>query len=101
ELEAPGVSQFLGAGIYYGAALSEAAMYRGQRLLVLVGANSAGQRALFFARYAEHVTIIVRKPKLSPAMSQYLVDRIHATGNITGIGKSEVRAVTGNTQIDD
>jgi thioredoxin reductase (NADPH) len=100
ELEAPGVSQFLGAGIYYGAALSEAAMYRGQRVLVLGGANSAGQGALFFARYAEHVTIIVRKPKLTPAMSQYLVDRIHATGNITVIGNSEVAAVHGNTHLE-
>jgi thioredoxin reductase (NADPH) len=100
ELQAPGVSQFLGAGIYYGAALSEAAMYRGQRVLVLGGANSAGQGALFFARYAEHVTIIVRKPKLSPAMSQYLVDRIHATDNITVIGNSEVAAVHGNAHLE-
>jgi thioredoxin reductase (NADPH) len=100
ELEAPGVSQFLGAGIYYGAALSEAAMYRGQRVLVLGGANSAGQGALFFARYAEHVTLIVRKPKLSPAMSHYLVDRINATDNITVIGNSEVAAVHGNSHLE-
>ena len=100
ELDAPGVSQFLGAGIYYGAALSEAAMYRGQRVLVLGGANSAGQGALFFARYAEHVTIIVRKPKLSPAMSTYLVDRINAAGNITVIGNSEVAAAHGDTHLD-
>jgi thioredoxin reductase (NADPH) len=100
ELEAPGVSQFLGAGIYYGAALSEAAMYRGQRVLVLGGANSAGQGALFFARYAEHVTLIVRKPKLSPSMSHYLVDRINATDNITVIGNSEVAAVHGNTHLE-
>jgi thioredoxin reductase (NADPH) len=100
ELEAPGVSQFLGAGIYYGAALSEAAMYRGQRVLVLGGANSAGQGALFFARYAEHVTLIVRKPKLSPSMSHYLVDRINATDNITVIGNSEVAAVHGNSHLE-
>jgi thioredoxin reductase (NADPH) len=100
ELDAPGVSQFLGAGIYYGAALSEAALYRGQRILVLGGANSAGQGALFFARYAERVTIIVRKPKLSPAMSQYLVDRIHAAPNITVIGNSEVAAVRGEAHLE-
>jgi len=100
ELDVPGISALIGAGVYYGAALSEAAMYRGHHVFVLGGANSAGQGALFFARYAEHVTIIVRKPKLSPAMSQYLVDRIHATGNITVIGNSEVAAVHGNTHLE-
>jgi thioredoxin reductase (NADPH) len=100
ELEAPGLSKFLGAGVYYGAALSEAAMYRGQHIIVLGGANSAGQGALFFARYAARVTIVVRKPKLAPAMSHYLVDRIAATENITVIGNSEVAAVYGNGHLE-
>ena len=100
ELEVAGTSKFLGAGVYYGAALSEAAMYRGQRVFVLGGANSAGQGALFFARYAEHVTIIVRKPKLSAAMSQYLVDRIVATENISVIGNSEIAAAHGDTHLE-
>jgi thioredoxin reductase (NADPH) len=69
ELNVAGIGPLIGAGVYYGAALSEAAMYRGRHGFVLGGANSAGQGALFFARYAATVTIIVRKPSLSPAMS--------------------------------
>jgi len=100
ELEVPGVRELLGAGVYYGAALSEAAMYRGQRVFVLGGANSAGQGALFFARYAAHVTVVVRKPSLSPAMSRYLVDRITGTPNITVMCDSEITAVHGNGHLD-
>ena len=100
ELEVPGLTSLIGAGVYYGAALSEAAMYRGQRVCVLGGANSAGQGALFFARYAAEVTLIVRKPTLSPAMSQYLVDRIRGTENIKVIGNSEIVAVHGNSHLE-
>jgi thioredoxin reductase (NADPH) len=100
ELEVPGLTSLIGAGVYYGAALSEAAMYRGQRVCVLGGANSAGQGALFFARYAAEVTLIVRKPTLSPAMSQYLVDRIKDTENIKVIGNSEIVAVHGNSHLE-
>jgi thioredoxin reductase (NADPH) len=99
ELEVPGISKFLGAGIYYGAALSEAALYRGQPVLVLGGANSAGQGALHLARYAAKVTIVVRKPKLAPAMSQYLVDRIAATPNISVTGNSEITAAHGESHL--
>lgn len=100
ELDVPGVKPLLGAGVYYGAALSEAAMYRGQPVFVLGGANSAGQGALFFARYASHVTIVVRKPSLVPAMSQYLVDRIKATPDITVLGSTEITAVRGTGHLD-
>ena len=100
ELEVDGVSRLLGAGVYYGAALSEAAMYRGQHVYVLGGANSAGQGALFFSRYAEKVTLIVRKPSLSPQMSQYLVDRIQVTDNINVIGDSAIVAVHGTDHLE-
>ena len=100
ELDVAGVKPLLGAGVYYGAALSEAAMYRGQRVFVLGGANSAGQGALFFARYAAHVTIIVRKPALTPVMSQYLVDRIKKIDNISVMGGSEIVAVHGNGHLE-
>ena len=100
QLEVPGVSQLIGAGVYYGAALSEAAMYRGQHVFVLGGANSAGQGALFFARYAAQVALIVRKPTLLPAMSHYLVDKIKATPNITVVGDSEIAAVHGNGHLE-
>jgi thioredoxin reductase (NADPH) len=100
ELELPGVERLNGAGVYYGAALSEAAMYRGQHVYVLGGANSAGQGALFFSRYAKQVTIIVRKPSLSPQMSQYLVDRIAQTENIDVIGNSEITGVYGDDHLE-
>lgn len=100
ELEVPGVSALLGCGVYYGAALSEAAMYRDQHVYVLGGANSAGQGALFFSRYAKHVTLIVRKPTLSPQMSRYLVDRIDQTENMSVIGSSEITAVHGTEHLE-
>ena len=100
QLDVPGISQLIGAGVYYGAALSEAAMYRGQHVFVLGGANSAGQGALFFARYAAQVALIVRKPTLLPAMSHYLVDKIKATPNITVVGDSEIAAVHGNGHLE-
>ena len=100
ELAVTGVERLVGAGVYYGAALSEAAMYRGQHVHVLGGANSAGQGALFFSRYAERVTMIVRKPTLSPQMSQYLVDRIAYTANIDVVGNSEITAVYGTDHLE-
>ncbi len=100
ELEVPGVDKLLGAGVYYGAALSEASMYRDQHVYVLGGANSAGQGALFFSRYAREVTMIVRKPGLLPQMSQYLVDRIAQTENISIIGSSEVGGVHGEDHLE-
>ena len=100
ELEVPGVKPLIGSGVYYGAAPSEAALYRGKRVFVLGGANSAGQGALFFARYASEVTIIVRKPSLSPAMSRYLVDRITSTENIKVLTGMEITAVHGNGRLE-
>jgi thioredoxin reductase (NADPH) len=100
ELEVPGAEKLVGAGVYYGAALSEAAMYRGQHVYVLGGANSAGQGALFFSRYAARVTVIVRKPTLSPQMSRYLVDRIESAENIDVVGSSEITAVYGDDHLE-
>jgi thioredoxin reductase (NADPH) len=82
KLDAPGVEALAGAGIYYGAALTEAAYYRDQRVFVTGGANSAGQGAMFFSRYAGQVTMLVRSGSLEAGMSQYLVDQIHDTDNI-------------------
>ncbi len=93
ELEGAGLTPLIGAGVYYGAAL-RGATYRGQRVFVLGGANSAGQGAMFFARYAADVTLIVRKPSLLPAMSSYLADRIKAMENISVLRNSEIRRST-------
>jgi len=82
QLDLPGVVKLTGAGIYYGAALSEAAHYRGQHVFVVGGANSAGQAAMFFSRFASQVTMVVRGTSLTKSMSQYLIDQIDGTENI-------------------
>jgi thioredoxin reductase (NADPH) len=100
ELTVPGVAPLVGRGIYYGAAMSEAVLYKGQDVVIVGGANSAGQGALFFSRYARSVTLLVRAPALSPAMSRYLVDRIESTENIRVIPCVEVTQVCGDGHLD-
>ena len=99
RLDAPGVEQCTGAGIYYGAALSEAASVTGEDIYIVGGANSAGQAAVFFSAHARTVTILVRGASLEDAMSQYLVERIHATANITVAVRSEVAGVGGTDRL--
>jgi thioredoxin reductase (NADPH) len=98
-LDVPGAGPLQGIGVYYGAAMTEAATYRDQDVCIVGGANSAGQGALFFARYAKKVTMLVRAPSLSPAMSQYLVDRITSTSNIEVIPQVEVVEVKGEDSL--
>jgi thioredoxin reductase (NADPH) len=98
HLDVPGIEPLVGAGIYYGAALTEAATYRGRDVFVVGGANSAGQGALFFSRYARKVTMLVRRPDLC-AMSQYLVDRIQETANIEVFAHTVIIAVSGNDRL--
>jgi thioredoxin reductase (NADPH) len=99
RLDAPGVEQFTGAGIYYGAALSEAASVAGEDIHIVGGANSAGQAAVFFSAHARTVTILVRGDSLEDAMSQYLVERIHATANIKVAVRSEVARAGGTDRL--
>jgi len=100
ELQIPGIEPLIGAGVYYGAAMSEAALYRGQDVAIVGGANSAGQGALFFSRYARSVTLLVRAPALSPTMSRYLVDRITATENIRVVNGVELSAARGEGHLE-
>jgi thioredoxin reductase (NADPH) len=90
----------LGAGVYYGSSLTEAAMYRGRDVIVVGGANSAGQGAMFFSRQARKVTILVRGPHLSAAMSSYLVDRIRETMNVEVLVNTSVGAVRGEGRLE-
>ncbi len=83
KLDVPGIERLTGAGVYYGAAMSEAVSCRDEDIYIVGGANSAGQAAMYFSRYAKRVTILVRADSLSKSMSQYLIDQIHATDNIT------------------
>jgi thioredoxin reductase (NADPH) len=100
RLETEGVDDLLGAGVYYGAALTEAATYRGQDVIIVGGANSAGQGAMFFSRHARSVSIVVRGPDLSAGMSRYLVDRIKETENIKLLPNSIVMAAHGNGRLE-
>jgi thioredoxin reductase (NADPH) len=99
-LDVPGVQPLIGTGVYYGAAMSEAALYRGADVCIVGGANSAGQGALFFSRYARTVTMLVRAEGLSPSMSRYLVDRIGDTKNIEVVTRAEVVAVNGSSHLE-
>ena len=83
KLDVPGIERLTGAGIYYGAAMSEAMSCRDEHVYLIGGANSAGQAAMYFSRYAGQVTMLVRGPGLAQSMSQYLIDQISATPNIT------------------
>jgi thioredoxin reductase (NADPH) len=83
QLNAPGVEEFVGQGVHYGSATDAASTYAGGHVIVVGGANSAGQAALHLATHARHVTILVRGDSLARAMSRYLVDRIEAHERIT------------------
>lgn len=100
RLDAPGVSDLTGAGIYYGAALTEAAYYRDQEVYVIGGANSAGQGAMFFSRYAGKVTMLVRSTTLEAGMSQYLVDQIASTENIEVVLRTEIIEAIGEERLE-
>jgi thioredoxin reductase (NADPH) len=89
-LEVHGADRLAGAGLYYGASLTEAATYRERDIVIVGGGNSAGQAALHFALYAAKVTILVRRDSLVETMSSYLVDRIQATPNIEVVGRREI-----------
>jgi thioredoxin reductase (NADPH) len=78
----PGAERLLDAGVYYGAASTEALSCKGEDVYIVGGANSAGQAAMNFARYAARVIMLVRGESLSATMSQYLIDQIKQTPNI-------------------
>jgi thioredoxin reductase (NADPH) len=82
KLDAPGVERLTGAGIYYGAAMTEAMSTRDEDVYVVGGANSAGQAAMYFSKYARRVVVLVRGSSLSASMSQYLINQLKATANI-------------------
>ena len=105
ELAVPGVKELYGAGIYYGAALTEALHYKGEHVFVIGGANSAGQGAVWLAQFAKQVTILLRGSSLGSRggsvgeMSQYLVDQIEATANIDVLTRRTVEEVKGKDRL--
>ena len=99
-LDAPGVERLTGAGVYYGAALTEAANFKDKPIFVIGGANSAGQGALWFSRFASHVTVVVRGDGLEKSMSRYLIDRIHEHPQMSVLPHTEVREVLGDDRLE-
>ena len=83
KVDIPGAEQFTGSGVYYGAALAEAKSCADEIVYIVGGANSAGQAAMYFSRYAGKVHMLVRADSLTKSMSKYLIDQIKATPNIT------------------
>lgn len=99
-LDAKGLENFTGAGVYYGAANTEANACKGQDVYIVGGGNSAGQAAMYLANFANKVNIMVRKPDLSSSMSQYLIDQIEETENINVLGETEVIEAQGEERLE-
>jgi thioredoxin reductase (NADPH) len=99
-LDVPGADKFSGAGVYYGAALTEAMSCKEEAVYIVGGANSAGQAAMHFSRYADHVHMLVRGKSLTSSMSKYLIDQIEATPNITVETCTEIISMGGDTHLE-
>jgi thioredoxin reductase (NADPH) len=100
RLDAPGVDELVGCGVAYGSAPALAPTHRDQRVIVVGGANSAGQAALHLADYARSVTVLVRSPSLEAGMSRYLIDRVAAHPRITVRTGARVAAAAGTPRLD-
>ncbi|MGO9590567.1 MAG: FAD-dependent oxidoreductase [Candidatus Acidiferrales bacterium] len=101
RLEAPGIDRLQGAGVYYGGGSTEALSCKGEIVYVIGGANSAGQAAMNFAKYAERVVIVVRGSSLSSTMSQYLIDQVKETPNIQIWANASVQEAHGEAHLEE
>lgn len=99
-LDKPGIGDFTGAGVYYGAAMTEALNCTGEDVYVVGGANSAGQAAMYCSRYARQVVMVVRGESLAASMSQYLIDQIKQTPNIRIEFNSTIAAAHGDGRLE-
>jgi thioredoxin reductase (NADPH) len=100
EHPAPGVAEHTGAGVYYGAATTEAPACAGRCVLVVGGGNSAGPGAMHLARHAKEVQIVVRRESLRDTMSRYLIDQIEKTPNIRLRSRTELARVEGEERVE-
>src|SRR5260370_712883 len=100
KLDIPGADQLTGSGVYYGAALAEAKSCAEEIVYIVGGANSAGQAAMYFSRYAGKVHMLVRGDSLTRSMSKYLIDQIAATPNITVETCTEIASMSGNGHLE-
>jgi thioredoxin reductase (NADPH) len=100
KLDVPGADRFENSGLFYGATVTESASCAGQEVFVVGGANSAGQAALHFSKYADKVTILVRGGSLETSMSRYLTSEIEQTGNIEVRVKTRITELYGDETLD-
>jgi thioredoxin reductase (NADPH) len=100
KLNVPGLEPLQGAGVYYGAAMTEAATCKDEDVFIVGGANSAGQAAMYFSKYARRVVMLVRGNSLAAGMSRYLVEQIKETANIHVELNSEVTEAFGKERLE-
>jgi len=100
KLEKEGISELTGAGIYYGAASTEASACIDKPIFIIGGGNSAGQAAMYLSRFAAQVSILIRKDNLSITMSAYLIDQINNTENIQVMPCSEIVSAAGQDKLE-
>jgi thioredoxin reductase (NADPH) len=100
RLEVDSVDRFVGSGVYYGAARSDAGLAQGNDVHLIGAGNSAGQAAIFFSNHARSVTLLVRGESLAASMSHYLIEQIATKANIRVETQSEVVAVRGDEQLE-
>lgn len=100
KLDAPGIAELAGKGVYYGAALVEARSCSDEDVYIVGGANSAGQAAMHFSKFARRVTMLVRASSLEKSMSKYLIDQIAATSNIVVETRTEVLEARGGDRLE-
>jgi thioredoxin reductase (NADPH) len=100
RLDVPGLDRLVGAGVYYGGTLAEAFFCRNEDIFIVGGANSAGQAAVYFSRYARSVTMLVRGESLDESMSRYLIDQIKNTSNLTVLVRTTVVEVHGKERLE-
>lgn len=98
-LDVPGIDRLQGAGVYYGGGTSEAISCRGETVYVIGGANSAGQAAMHFSKFAEKVVMLVRGPSLAATMSHYLIEQIEKTPSIQVWTRTNLVEVRGDTHL--
>ena len=101
RLNVPGIDRLTGAGIYYGAAQTEARSCEGEKVYIVGAANSAGQGAMYFSKYASKVVMLVRGDSLTKSMSQYLIEQIEATPNIEVRLHTSVIEAKGETSLSE
>ncbi|HNM86621.1 MAG TPA: FAD-dependent oxidoreductase, partial [Mycobacterium sp.] len=100
RLEIGSIDRFVGSGVYYGAARSDAGLTQGNDVYLIGAGNSAGQAAVFFSNHARSVTLVVRGDSLEASMSQYLIEQISTKANIRVETRSEVVAVHGDRRLE-